>query len=45
MNAFSSFQFSLVTHSSPTLCDPMNCSTAGLAVDHKFPEFTQTHAH
>ena len=28
-----------------TLCDPMNCSTPGLPVHHKLPEFTQTHVH
>ena len=28
-----------------TLCDPMNCSTAGLPVYHQLPEFTQTHVH
>ena len=27
------------------LCDPMNCSTPGLPVHHKLPEFTQTHVH
>ena len=37
-------QFSSVTQSCPTLCDPMNCSTPGLAV-HQLPEFTQTHVH
>ena len=39
------FQFSSVTQSCPTLCDPMNHSTPGLPVHHKLPEFTQTHAH
>ena len=38
-------QFSSVTESCPTLCDPMNCSTPGLPVHHQFPEFTQTHFH
>ena len=38
-------QFSSVTQLCPTLCDPMNCSTPGLPVHHKLPEFTQTHAH
>ena len=38
-------QFSSVTQSSPTLCDPMNCSTPGLPVHHQLPEFTQTHVH
>ena len=37
-------QFSSVTQSCPTLCDPMNCSPPGLPVHHKLPEFTQTHA-
>ena len=41
----SSVQFSSVAQSCPTLCDPMNCSTPGLPVHHKLPEFTQTHAH
>ena len=27
------------------LCDPMNCSMAGLPVHHQLPEFTQTHVH
>ena len=38
-------QFSSVTQSCLTLCDPMNCSTPGLPVHHQLPEFTQTHAH
>ena len=41
----SSVQFSSVTQSCPTLCDPMNCSTPGLLVHHELPEFTQTHVH
>ena len=41
----SSVQFSSVTQSCPTLCDPMNHSTPGLPVHHQLPEFTQTHAH
>ena len=40
-----SVQFSSVTQSRPTLCDPMNCSTPGLPVHHQLPEFTQTHVH
>ena len=40
-----SVQFSSVTQSRPTLCDPMNCSTPGLPVHHHLPEFTQTHVH
>ena len=38
-------QFSSVTQSCPTLCDPMNCIMSGLPVCHKLPEFTQTHVH
>ena len=41
----SDFQFSSVAQSCPTLCDPMNCSTPGLPVQHQLPEFTQTHVH
>ena len=40
-----SVQFSSVTQSCPTLCDPMNLSTPGLPVHHHLPEFTQTHVH
>ena len=38
-------QFTSVTQSCPTLCDPMNHSTPGLPVHHQLPEFTQTHIH
>ena len=38
-------QFSSVTQSCPTLCDPMNRSTPGLPVHHQLPELTQTHVH
>ena len=40
-----SYQFSSVTQSCPTLCDPMNRSTPGLPVHHHLLEFTQTHVH
>ena len=40
-----SVQFSSVTQSCPTLCDPMNCSTPVLPVHHQLPEFTPTHVH
>ena len=40
-----SVQFSSVTQSCPTLCDPMNSSTPGLPVQHQLPELTQTHVH
>ena len=39
------FQFSSVTQSCPTLCDPMDCTTPGLPVHHQLPEFSQTHVH
>ena len=39
-----SVQFSSVTQSCPTLCDPMDCSTPGLPVHHQLLELTQTHA-
>ena len=38
-------QFSSITQSCPTFCDPMNRCTPGLPVHHKLPEFTQTHIH
>ena len=40
-----SVQFSLVTQSCPTLCDPMGYSTTGLPVHRQLPEPTQTHVH
>ena len=39
---FSSVQFSSVTQSCPTLCDPMNHSTPGFPVHHQLQEFIQT---
>ena len=41
----SSLQFSSVTQSCLTLCNPMNRSMPGLPVHHQLPEFTQTHVH
>ena len=43
MDQFSSVQFTSVTQSCPTICDPMNRSMPGLPVHHQLPEFTQTH--
>ena len=43
--AGSSVQFSSVTQSCPTLCNPMNRSMPGLPVHHQLSEFTQTHVH
>ena len=36
-------QFSSVTQSCPTLCDPMDCNTPGFPVHHQLPELAQTH--
>ena len=36
-----SVQFSSVTQSCPSLCNPMNCSVPGLPVHHQLPEPTQ----
>ena len=41
----SSVQFSSVTQSCLTLCEPMNQSTPGLPVHHQLLEFTQIHVH
>ena len=41
----SSVQFSSVTQSCPTFCDPMNYRTPGLPVHHQLLEFTQSHVH
>ena len=38
-------QFTLVTQSCPTLCDPMNCGTPGFPVHHQLLELAQTHVH
>ena len=38
-------QFSSVTQSCLTLCDPMNHGMPGLPVRHQLPEFTLTHVH
>ena len=40
-----SLQFSSVTRSCPTLCDPMGCCMPGLSVHHQLPEYTQTHVY
>ena len=44
-SSFAPVQFSSVTQSCLTHCDPMNCSTPGLPVHHQLPEFAQTHIH
>ena len=40
-----SVQFSSVTQSCSTLCDPTDCSRPGLPVLYQLLEFTQTHVH
>ena len=40
-----SVPFSSVAQSSPTLCDPTDCSMPGLPVHHQLPELAQTHVH
>ena len=40
-----SVQFSWVTQSCPTLCNPMNRSMPGLPVHHQLSELTPTHVH
>ena len=42
---YHSVQFSAVTESCSTFCDPMDCSTPGFPVHHQVPELAQTHAH
>ena len=42
---FTKIQFSPITQSCPTLCDPINSSTPDLPVHHQLLEFTQTHIH
>ena len=39
------YQFSSVTQSCPTFCDPMDHSMPGLPVHHRLPESTQTYVH
>ena len=41
----SHIQFSSVTQSCLTFCDPMDCSTPGFPVHHQLPELAQTHVH
>ena len=38
-------QFSSVTQSRLTLCEPMDCSTLGFPAHHQLPELAQTHHH
>ena len=45
MKTGSSVQFSSVARLCLILCDPVDCSTAGLPVPHQFLEFIQTRVH
>ena len=38
-------QFSSVTQSCPTLCNPVDCSLPGFPAYHQLPELAQTHVH
>ena len=38
-------QFSSVTQSCPTLCDPMDCSMPGFPDNHQLPELAKTYVH
>ena len=42
---YQSVQFSSVTQSCPTLCDPMNHSTPGFPVHHQLLKHAQTNVH
>ena len=42
---YGSVQFSSLTQSCLTLCEPVDCSTPGLPVHFQLSEFTQTHVH
>ena len=39
------YQFSSVTQSCLTLCNPMDCSTPGFPAHHQLLELAQTHIH
>ena len=41
----SSVQFSSVTQSCPTLCDPMDCNTPSFPVHHQLLNLAQTYVH
>ena len=45
LEGIKSVQFSSVTQSCPTLCDPIDCRMPGLPVHHQLPELAQTHVH
>ena len=45
LHVLSGLQYSSVTQSCLTLCDPMDCSTSVFPVHHQLLELTQTHVH
>ena len=45
VNLFFPFQFSSITQSCPTFCNPMDCSTLGFPVHHQHLYLAQTHVH
>ena len=45
LSDFTVYQFSSVTQSCLTLCNPMDCSMPGLPVHHRLLAFTQTQVH
>ena len=45
MKVMHSVQFSSVAQSCPTICEPMNCTTPFLPVQHQLLESAQTHVH
>ena len=45
ISLFIVLQFSSVTQSYMTLCNPMDCSMPGFPVHHQLPELAQTHVH
>ena len=44
-NIYMMFQFSSVTQSCLTICNPMDCSTPSFTVYHQLPQLAQTHVH
>ena len=45
LSRLSSVQFSSVSQSCLTFCNPKDCSTPGFPVHHQLPELAQTHVH
>ena len=45
LKEFITTQFTSVTQSYPTLCDPMDCTMPGFPVPHQLPELPENHVH